>query len=176
MFFKSKKLIQISILLAVVILQIAVKTNAQQAKAISLTYQYAPAVIVLPQTKRSVRTIFVLTAPNTSQNPQIDFKLFRKIATEWLAKNQENKVIEVFTGSFTSKIRGAYIWVISIENSLNIELVRTGACNAESMFVDQEDENKLLVNRSKYEEFKKQVSEAQSLAKKEKLGIWSKTN
>lgn len=172
MFLKVIKLVFGLVVLVTINFQMLVMS--QETKAVSIRV-FSTIVHITPKTKKNSRTIFLITAPNTTHNPiMIDTKLISEVSKEWLKKHEENRVVEVFTGSFTSQIRGAYIWVVSNGYSLNVDLVRAGACNAQSMFVDEKDEKKILVRKNEYEEFKRKIYDAESLAKKEELGIWSK--
>jgi hypothetical protein len=63
------------------------------------------------------------------------------------------------------------VWVVDGEDNLNIHLVRMGGCPAGTMLLNGGD--KTPVTREDYEAFSKKVIEAEGLAKKEKLGIWS---
>jgi len=63
------------------------------------------------------------------------------------------------------------VWIIDGDENLNIHLVRMGGCSADTMFLNKGD--KAHVTKEKYESFINKILEAESLARKERLGIWS---
>jgi len=102
-------------------------------------------------------------------------KNYENLIKAWLAKHPSADVIVVYTldGAMTqfpdSKMK--WVWVVDGDENLNIHLVRLGGCQAGTMLLDKGD--KAHVTREEYKYFSEKIIEAESLAKKERLGIWS---
>lgn len=92
----------------------------------------------------------------------------------WLAKHPGADVIVVYTSSFLTQFpdsKRKWVWAVDRDDNLNIHLVRSGGCEAWTMLLEKGD--KAHVTRKEYEAFVEKIIEAESLAKKERLGIWS---
>jgi hypothetical protein len=104
-------------------------------------------------------------------------KNFESLIKSWLAKHPKANAIVVYTleGMMEaipdSKMKA--VWIVDGNDNLNIHLVRMGGCPAGTMFMNRRD--KTALTREEYESFVMKVIEAEDLAKKEKLGIWSES-
>lgn len=100
---------------------------------------------------------------------------YEDLIKAWLAKHPGADVIVVYTsGRVWTKFpdsKSKWVWVVDGDNNLNIHLVRSGGCEAWTMLLEKGD--KAHVTRKEYEAFVEKVIEAESLAKKERLGLWS---
>ena len=98
---------------------------------------------------------------------------FKDLIKAWLAKHPNANVAVVYTldGATKQSTKMKWVWVIDGDENLNIHLVRMGGCSADTMFLNKGD--KAHVTKGEYESFIKKILEAESLAKKERLGIWS---
>ncbi len=96
----------------------------------------------------------------------------------WLLEHPNADAILVYTidGMMTampdSKMKS--IWVVDGKDNLNIHLVRLGGCPAGTMLLNGGD--KTPVTREDYEAFAKKVMVAETMAKREGLGVWSEAN
>lgn len=102
-------------------------------------------------------------------------KDYEDLIKAWLAKHPGADVIVVYTldGALTQSpdSKSKWVWVVDGDDNLNIHLVRSGGCEAWTMLLAKGD--KAHVTRKEYESFFEKIIEAESLAKKERLGIWS---
>jgi hypothetical protein len=93
----------------------------------------------------------------------------------WLAKHPNADVIVVYTldGALTQfpDSKSKWAWVVDGDDNLNIHLVRSGGCEAWTMLLEKGD--KARVTRKEYGSFVEKITEAESLARKERIGIWS---
>jgi hypothetical protein len=100
---------------------------------------------------------------------------YEDLIKAWIAKHPNADVIVVYTldGALTRfpDSKSKWAWVVDGDDNLNIQLVRSGGCEAWTMFLAKGD--KAHVTRKEYEAFVEKVIEAESLAKKERLGVWS---
>jgi hypothetical protein len=101
---------------------------------------------------------------------------FKVLVKAWLAKHPNADVVVVYTleGDTKSSKKIKWAWVIDGDENLNVHLVRMGGCSADTMFLNKGD--KAHVAKEKYESFTNKVLEAESLARKERRGIWSEKN
>lgn len=101
---------------------------------------------------------------------------FEDLIKAWLAEHPNANVIVVYTldGATKQSTKIKWVWIIDGNENLNIHLVRMGGCSADTMFLNKGD--KTHVTKGEYESFIKKILEAESLAKKERLGIWSEKN
>lgn len=102
-------------------------------------------------------------------------KDYEDLIKAWLAKHPNADVIVVYTldGALTQSpdSKSKWAWVVDGDDNLNIHLVRLGGCPAGTMLLDKGD--KAHVTREEYKYFTEKIIEAESLAKKERLGIWN---
>lgn len=104
-------------------------------------------------------------------------KNHEKLISDWLAKHPEAKAIVVYilTGVIRdhpeSKLKS--VWVVDGQENLNLYLVRQGSCPAGTMVLNPGDSAQ--VSQKEYETFATKVWEAEELAKKEKIGIWKRS-
>jgi hypothetical protein len=102
---------------------------------------------------------------------------YEDLINAWLAKHPGADVIVVYTsGRLWTKFafsKRKWVWAVDGDDNLNIHLVRWGGCEAWTMLLEKGD--KAHVTRKEYEAFVEKVIDAESLAKKERLGIWSET-
>lgn len=123
--------------------------------------------------KEEPHNIYCLMTQGALRAPTSDD--YEKLIETWLGQhpNAEARVVYVLSPSLTdfpdSKMKS--VWVVDGEDILNIYLVRKGGCPAGTMLLNRGDKTSLA--REEYESFSKRVNEAEQLAKKEKLGIWS---
>jgi hypothetical protein len=125
--------------------------------------------------KEEPKNIYILMSQGgflapTSEN-------YESLIKVWLAEHPNADAIVVYTqdGMMVdipdSKMK--WVWVVDGDENLNVHLVRMGGCPAGTMLLNKGD--KTPVTREEYEAFTKKVIEAEALAKKEGLGIWSKS-
>ena len=102
-------------------------------------------------------------------------KDYEDLIKTWLARHPGADVIVVYTldGALTrsSDSKSKWVWVVDGDDNLNIHLVRLGGCEAWTMLLAKGDN--AHVTRKEYQSFAEKIIEAESLAKKERLGIWS---
>jgi hypothetical protein len=102
-------------------------------------------------------------------------KDYEDLIKAWLAKHPGADAIVVYTldGALTISpdSKSKWVWVVDRDDNLNIHLVRLGGCEAWTMLLAKGD--KAHVTRKEYESFAEKILEAESLAKRERLGIWS---
>ena len=102
-------------------------------------------------------------------------KDYEDLIKAWLAKHPGADAIVVYTldGALTISpdSKSKWVWVVDGDDNLNIHLVRSGGCEAWTMLLAKGD--KAHVTRKEYESFAEKILEAESLAKRERLGIWS---
>jgi hypothetical protein len=118
-----------------------------------------------PQTVYMLMSQGGLLAPKSSN--------FKGLVKAWIAKHPNANVVVVYTldGATEQSIKIKWVWVIDGDENLNIHLVRIGGCSADTMSLNKGD--KAHVTKEKYGSFINKILEAESLAKKERLGIWS---
>ncbi|CAN5592774.1 hypothetical protein BH20ACI4_BH20ACI4_22520 [soil metagenome] len=102
---------------------------------------------------------------------------FENLIQTWLAKHSKAETVLVYemegmmSNNPNSKMKA--VWVVEGEENLNIYLVRNGGCPGGTMVLNVGDKTPLT--KEEYEAFVKKLIEAEQLAKKEQLGIWSDT-
>jgi tetratricopeptide (TPR) repeat protein len=90
----------------------------------------------------------------------------------WIEAHPNAKVIPVSKTSFDDAGAFVYCWIVDGTDSLNVHLVRRGACQSDNMlFMTSTDD--LLMPESKYEQFQEKVREAERLAMEERIGVWA---
>ena len=100
---------------------------------------------------------------------------FQDIINKWV-KNHPNSVvipvhkINIWTKGELYAVQ-TYVWVMDGIDNLNIELVRNGACNSNTMLLTDEKSD-LLISNSQYKLFENKILEAEKYAQSNKLGIW----
>jgi hypothetical protein len=101
---------------------------------------------------------------------------FKDLVKAWLAKHPNANVVVVYTldGATKQSTKMKWVWVTDGDEKMNIHLVRMGGCSADTMVLNKGD--KAHVTKEIYESFINKLLEAESLAKKERLGIWSEKN
>jgi hypothetical protein len=122
--------------------------------------------------KEEPKTVYCLMTQGFFRAPTSDS--YEKLIADWLTQHPNANVTVVYTlpdmmsDSPDSKLIS--VWIVDNEDSLNVFLVRKGACPAGTMVLN--DGDKAQVNQQDYESFAKKVWEAEMLAKKDKIGIW----
>ncbi len=124
-----------------------------------------------------IPTIFSLDTP-ASARFRVN-SVFEQEKSEWKTKFPDSKVIEIHHYPTLSNMgmnhgRSAFVWVISGDKILNIELVRNGACTAANMLLNKNQERYILIPRGLYDEIKERLLKAEEFAKSEGRGIWVK--
>jgi hypothetical protein len=99
---------------------------------------------------------------------------YKELIEAWLANHPGADAVVVYTSSLFKQFpdsRRKWVWVVDGDDNMNIHLVRSGGCEVWTMLLAKGD--KAHVTRKEYEAFVEKVIEAESLAKKERLGVWS---
>lgn len=100
---------------------------------------------------------------------------FETLIQSWLTKHSKADAIVIFelegmmSNNPNSKMKS--VWIAEGEDNLNIYLVRNGGCPGGTMLLNAGDKTSLT--KEEYQAFVKKLIEAEHLARKEKLGIWS---
>lgn len=66
--------------------------------------------------------------------------------------------------------RLVWVWLVDGQSNLNLELVRSGACQAATMTAP--DGLKLLVPQAQFDAFEAELARLEKLARHDRLGIW----
>lgn len=103
---------------------------------------------------------------------------FESAKNKWISAHPHSDVIEIhfypiLISQGMNDGREAYVWIFADGSILNVELVRAGACPAEAMLLDPENESYVLIPRALYERVKGRLLEAEDEARKARRGIWS---
>jgi hypothetical protein len=123
--------------------------------------------------KEEPNNLFILMTQGGFRAPTSDN--FENLIKSWVAEHPKADAVVVYkmdelrAGNPDSKLKA--VWVVDGTENLNVYLVRNGGCPAGTMLLNRGDKTHLT--REEYESFFKKVTEAEELAKKEKLGIWS---
>jgi hypothetical protein len=123
--------------------------------------------------KEEPNNVYILVTQGGFRAPTS--KNFENLIKSWLVEHPKADAIVVYTleGMMAdipdSKMKA--VWIVDGDDNLNIHLVRMGGCPAGTMLLNGGDKTPLT--REEYEAFATKVIEAERLAKKEKLGIWS---
>jgi hypothetical protein len=123
--------------------------------------------------KEEPYNIYILMARGGFRAPTS--KDYEDLIEAWLAKHPNADAIVVYTldGALTlsKDSKWKWVWVVDGDDNLNIHLVRSGGCEAWTMLLAKGD--RAHVTRKEYESFVEKLIEAESLARKERLGVWS---
>lgn len=127
-------------------------------------------------TRRTRPTGYTFVAPHN-----YDFKpnaVSEQLKREWQAQFPHAEMIEMhhyplMESQGMNGGQSAFVWIVSKGRVFNLELVRRGGCLAQEMLLDEKDLPYLLIARYVYDGMKDKLIEAEKLAKKERLGIWS---
>lgn len=139
---------------------------------------WSTGALIKESSQLGIPTIFSLEAPKLDRLKVVAH--FEEAKETWLRKNRRLTAIPVhyfpvMASQGMNFGREAFIWVIGENGSiLNIELIRQGTCRAEAMLLDDQNESYVLVPKGLYLDIKKQMIEAERLAKHDNLGIWRK--
>jgi hypothetical protein len=96
------------------------------------------------------------------------------LINNWLREHPKAEAVLVYSMEGSTAVSEAKIkavWVIDGAESLNLYLVRNGACPAGTMVLNPGDETPL--RKEEYEAFESRFWDAENSAKVEKLGIWA---
>lgn len=119
------------------------------------------------------RVMYLLMGSGWLSNPIRDD--VDKVIGEWLRAHPKAKIVPVSTTTSAETADSAeskmiYVWVVDGGENLNLVLVQKGCCPGGVMGVSAG--GKLEVPEKEYEGFLDKVRAAETLARREKLGVW----